>query len=274
MTTTTRQVRRERHPLRRRILTVQHVEELSPAMRRIVLGGPDLESDFPFRSMAPGDHVKVFFPDPATGVLTVPHIDEHGMVPDPNGPTPIHRDYTVRAFDPAAGTLTIDFVVHRHGVAGVWADRARPGDELGVLGPRGSHHFPDDYPWYVLAADATAVPALSRWIEELPAEARGVAIVEIDDADERQELVGDAGIEVRYLYRTPDGGSRLERALRELSLPTEDYFVWAAGEAGMLKGIRRYFRTELGRPKETVHVDGYWRRGVTDFDHHAPIEDD
>lgn len=50
-----------RHPLVFRRLQVREVTELTPHMRRIVVGGAELEG---FHSGAPDDHVKVFFPNP------------------------------------------------------------------------------------------------------------------------------------------------------------------------------------------------------------------
>lgn len=41
-----------------------------------------------------------------------------------------------------------------------------------------------------------------------------------------------------------------------------------AGETNALRPIRRYFRHELGLAKKQLVVDGYWKRGVADFDHH------
>ena len=37
----------------------------------------------------------------------------------------------------------------------------------------------------------------------------------------------------------------------------------------MMKSIRRWLRRELGLPKPQVIVDGYWRRGIADHDHHT-----
>ena len=53
-------ITRVRHEPRRRLLTVQRVEKLSPNMTRITLGG-DLQG---FISSGYDDHVKVFFPLP------------------------------------------------------------------------------------------------------------------------------------------------------------------------------------------------------------------
>ena len=41
-----------------------------------------------------------------------------------------------------------------------------------------------------------------------------------------------------------------------------------AGEANALKPIRRYLRRELGLSKDQVEVDGYWKKGDANLDHH------
>src|SRR5699024_1423653 len=65
-----------------------------------------------------------------------------------------------------------------------------------------------------------------------------------------------------------------EPYVRERDVSTGTGFIWAAGESTSLIGVRRYLRRELGLPKQQVDVDGYWRKGVADADHHAPIDPD
>ncbi|WP_369669230.1 siderophore-interacting protein, partial [Enterococcus faecium] len=79
------------------------------------------------------------------------------------------RTYTVRAHDPAAGEVTIDFVLHQGGVASSWARRAEPGDVIGLNSPTGMYDPPVDLAWQVLFADCAALPALSRIVENTPA---------------------------------------------------------------------------------------------------------
>ncbi|MFD0772346.1 SIP domain-containing protein, partial [Streptomonospora algeriensis] len=60
----------------------------------------------------------------------------------------------------------------------------------------------------------------------------------------------------------------LERAIRGAELPEGRGFAGFAGEAGTLKPIRRHFK-ELGFERGTgFDVDGYWRRGTSNHDHH------
>src|SRR6202035_5881739 len=104
-------------------------------------------------------------------------------------------------YDAAASTLTIDFVLHSEGPATAWAAQARPGAFLGVGGPRGSFVIPDDFDWYLFAGDETALPAIGRRLEELPASARVLVVAEIADKEEEQRLTSGAAVEVRWLYR-------------------------------------------------------------------------
>ncbi len=258
----------------RRDLRVAHVEDVTPRYRRIKLTGDDLAAGFPFARFAPGDHVKVFFPDPATGQLVAYRDTGDGWELDGDG-QPIHRDYTVRAWEPTTGSLVLDFVLHEHGVAGVWARSARIGDQLVVNGPSANQLLPESYPYYLAAGDETALPAIARIIEEAPAGSHVTGVIEVANAEEEQILSGAASLDLRWVHRDTalvgEGYlSALEAAVRDVPLPADlnALFVFAAGEAGVMKPIRRYLRHEIGVPKRQIAVDGYWKRGVTDFDHH------
>jgi NADPH-dependent ferric siderophore reductase len=263
----------------RRDLTVARAETITPRYRRIVLRGEDLAAGYPLVRFAPSDHVKLYFPDPATGTIrayreTGP--DEWEL--EPGEGESIHRDYTPRAWDPEAGELTVDFVIHEHGVAGLWARDAAAGDPLTVMGPRANWLLPEDYEHYLALGDETALPAISRLIEEAPAGARVTALLEIADASEEQEIVPADGVaaEVRWVRRDgapvgPGHRSALETALHGLELPADlsRVYAFAAGEAGAMVPIRRHLRRTLGMTKQQVMVDGYWKRGTADHDHHT-----
>ena len=261
----------------RRMLRVVRIEDVTPRYRRIVFTS-DALGDFPFCAFAPSDHVKLFFPDPRTGTCTLPRVTDRGWELPESAGEPIFRDYTVRAYDPIARELAIDFVLHEHGIAGVWAGAARPGDELGQLGPRGTVRFPENLPRYIAAGDETALPAIARCVEEAPAGAHVTAVIEVASDAERQHIAAgpEVILDLRWVCRDtasigPGHGSALETALRAVDIaPGEAIFVFAAGEAIMLKPIRRYLRRELGLAKEQVDVDGYWKRGTAGLDHHSP----
>ena len=253
-------LQRVAHEPRRRVLTVLAIDELSPTMRRIRLGGPDLEADFPFLPLACADHVKVVFPDVGSGETTVPAINERGLT-RPDGTPLTSRDYSVRAFDPAGPGLTLDFVLHEHGPAGRWAMQAAEGAQLGVLGPRGSQVHPGDVSRYLLVADETGLPALERFLEELP---EPVALDVV-------ALAVPAGTPRALGGRTPDtltwitgddlesAGTQLVAAVEGLQVPA-DGFVFGAAEAGVMRTLRRHLQAR-GIDQQRVAVRGYWRSG-------------
>lgn len=273
MTVVKHQIQRVFHELRPRLLEVARVVPLSPAMVRVTLTGPEIEG---FSYAAPADHVKVCLPAPGATEPVLPEIGPHGLRPraagPANGPTPILRDYTVRYHRPDAsrpehGEIDIDFVLHGGGPATDWAAQAAAGQRLGVLGPRGSLVNPYDFDWYLLAGDETALPAIGAWLEQVPAEAAVTAFVEVADAAVEQPMAR----EVRWLHR--DAGESLEAAVKDFDLPGGEGYAFVAGEAGALKPIRRWLRGS-GLPKEWMTVDGYWKHGVANHNHHAVDEDD
>lgn len=240
------------HPVRPRRAEVVGVTDLTPRIRRVRLAGDDL-ADLP--GGGPTDHVKLFFP--VDGVESVPELGPRGLVPPPPGAPRPYREYTVRRRDSAA--VDIDVVRHGTGLAGRWIEDPR--GALWLLGPRTSLEVvPRD--WYVLGGDETALPALARWLEALPADAAVTAVVEVADAAEQAYLGHDP--RVRWLHRdgaAPGTTTLLADALASFEPPPGEGFAWMGAEAAALRPVRRRLR-DLGIPAEAVDLDGYWRRGV------------
>jgi NADPH-dependent ferric siderophore reductase len=255
-----------RHELKSRRLTVAEAERITPGFLRVTLTGDDLGS---FTAVGPADHVKLFFPGP-DGVIRTPTFGPDGSRQRPEGV--ITRDYTPRRH--SADGLVIDFAVHGgEGPATAWALQAKPGDELVVGGPRGSHLPPTGMTRVVLGSDTSALPALARWIEMLPGDVEILALVELEDEADRAYLEPShvERARVHWVPATTTGPTGIETAVRSLAFD-EHTFVWLAGEAGGLVPVRRHLRRGLGLPKEQVIVDGYWRVGVVALDHHAPLD--
>ena len=247
-----REPRRVRFDTRRRDLTVTAIRDLSPHMRRITLSG-DMEG---FQSLGFDDHVKLFFPDPATGVIAMPGGDEK----------PIARDYTPRHFDVAAGSLTLDFALHgvADGTAGpatAWAHRAVTGDTLVLGGPRGSTVWPVDYALHLLIGDETALPAIGRRLEELPAGTKVIVLVSVDSPADRLTLPTRADACIHWLFRDPaHGGHALADAVAGLCFSEPDVFAWVAAEADEIRQIRDLLLTRHGIDPQRLKASGYWQR--------------
>jgi NADPH-dependent ferric siderophore reductase len=253
--------------------TVLRVERIAPPLVRVTVSGDDFAD---FTSAGPADHVRVFFPDAATGELVAPTPvgpGEDGIVrPDRAS---ISRDFTPlpRAVDGGV-EVDLDFFVHPDpGPASAWAEAAKPGDRLVVLGPRGSRRAPVDIDGLLLICDETSLPSAGRWIREVPP---GTAVDVIAAVAGPGEWVagylGDVpGVSTRVA--APDAaGAGILAALDRVGPIGEGTFVWAAGEASSLVPVRRHLRRTLGLRPAQAQVSGYWRRGVEAFDHHAPID--
>lgn len=260
-----------RHDLGVRLLRVMQSERIGPRMQRVILDGEDLDATFPFPSRAVADHVKIVLPDSATGTVTLPRRE-----PDGSGlrlrelPNSV-RDYTVRRLDDHG--LTIDFVLHAHGPAGRWAHSALPGMPLGVLGPRGSHLYPTGYDRFVLIGDETALPALGRWLDD-PTWTAPMEVHVLAASKDEYPLPARSGTDVVW-HVSPDPTARTEAVsalAADLSI-SEGTFVWAAGEADSLVPLRRSLR-QRGVTRTQYDIDGYWRTGVANLDHHAVPDED
>ncbi len=259
--TTERTVRRVRHELKRRMLQVRDARPLTPKMLRVTLAGDDLTG---FVSAAYDDHVKVLFPPPGEEKPAIPTQTPNGPVYAEGVTRPAARDYTPRRYDAAANTLMIDFVLHGDGPAATWAAQTKPGQFLGVGGPRGSFIVPDDFDWYLFAGDETALPAISRRLEELPAGTRAIVVAELADAGERQDFATRTKLEIHWLCRdaVAPGTKLLHDAVAQLKLPGGDGYAWVAAEAATAKVLRRLLVEERGLRKDRVKAAAYWKQGA------------
>lgn len=252
--------RRVRNELRFRKLAVKTVQRVTPHLIRVTLTGDDLAG---FQSRGFDDHVKLFFPDPATGKLSLPTMGPEGPVWPEGRPT--MRDYTPRRHDAKAGTLEIDFALHEAGPATQWAEQARAGDILGVGGPRGSFIVPTEFDWHLLIGDDTALPAISRRLAELPAGARAVVLAEIDSEADEIAFDTQAELTLKWAHRrgTEPGLSQvLLDALKAIELPAGDFHAWVGCESAIAKALRAHLVGERGANPKWTRASGYWRRGA------------
>ncbi|WP_329012697.1 siderophore-interacting protein [Streptomyces sp. NBC_00690] len=260
-------------PIVLRELTVLRVRDVTPGMRRITLGGEQLRAFEthglelpPLRSDGFDDHVKFFFAEgddaPVLPRQNVSSLDW------PADARPIAKDYTPVRFDPEAGEIDFDFVRHEGGIASAWAEAVEPGEITWIAGPKMSHSHPEGVDWLLVIGDETALPAIGRWLAEMPAGTRARVLIEVGEDSHRQDLPTEADAEITWLSRqgAPAGTTTvLEDALRGVEWLPGEVFVWAAGEAGALKGIRRHLASERKVPRDRTHITGYWR-----YTPHAP----
>lgn len=230
----------------RRTLKVMSKQSVTPRMLRIVFNSDNLQS---FKSPSPDDHIKIFVPgDGGVGV--------------------VGRNFTPREWDSQTGTFVLDFALHDHGPAVTWARRAQVGDEIEIAGPRGSAVVPDDFNWYLLIGDATALPAIARRLESLRPGAPVRVIALVSDAAEQPYLSSSSSSqELTWINSSGDvmrdGAAILDRLAR-VSTPTGDGFIWIAAEASLARGVYRHVIEQMGHPREWLKASGYWTFGAGD----------
>ncbi|WP_432838584.1 siderophore-interacting protein [Dactylosporangium sp. CA-092794] len=146
----------------------------------------------------------------------------------------------------------------------------------------------------LLAGDETAVPAIGSILAGLPAGARGEALLEVPYERDALPLAGPAGVRVTWLARegaaygarlvpaVAEAAARLTLAPRsavgddlddidvdaeilwEVPEPTAvpaGVYAWLAGEAGVVRTLRRHLVAERGWDRRSVAFMGYWRTG-------------
>ncbi|HTH60637.1 MAG TPA: siderophore-interacting protein [Paraburkholderia sp.] len=248
-------ITRVRHTLRMRLLQVVRVDSLTSHLLRVVLAGDALDG---FVSAGFDDHCKVFFPSPGVDRPVLPEPGPNGPIFPKGSARPVMRDFTPRHFDPARRELTIDFVLHDAGPATTWARQARPGQYLGIGGPRGSFVVPDAFDWHLLIGDETALPAIARRLAELPAGKPAITVIAV--RDDAARLRFDTRADLREVWCTNEPHA-LAQALGKIPLPTGDGFVWAAAESASVREVRDYLVGERGIRKDRIRASSYWRKG-------------
>lgn len=152
----------------------------------------------------------------------------------------------------------------------------------------------DDADFVLLGGDETAVPAIAAILERMPADTRGEAYLEVPSLEDRLELTRPLGVQVTWLAREGrPHGDRLIPAVREatdrlfgetaektkpeledIDVDVDDlwevtepvaeagrFYAWLAGEAAMIRTLRRHLVAECGVDRRAVAFMGYWRRG-------------
>lgn len=154
----------------------------------------------------------------------------------------------------------------------------------------------------LIAGDETAVPAMGAILEGMPAHLSGVVLAEVPTIADIPAWHTRPGVDVRWLVRArcdthvargelleeavttalsascdrraplaavpwaedDDDGALLWDVPEYPSDRSGDLYVWMAGEAGVMKRLRRLARHDHGLSKSTVACMGYWRRGASE----------
>lgn len=236
-------------------LVVTDTETITPNMQRITLQGEAL-SHFP--RDCEGSYIKLLFNDMGGADLSILSEDDR----------PIMRTYTIRRFHPETSSIEVDFVRHvtqdlQCGFAARWAMAAQKGDTISIVGPGSISNLNTEADWFFMAADMTALPALSTKICTLPEEAKGYAVIRVMSPADIQPLHAPAGMELIWLTE----GQALADSVRELEWLDGNASIWCACEFDSMRALRQYFRNEKEVDRENIYISSYWKQGVSEDGH-------
>lgn len=247
-------LRRDPPPFRR--LTVLRVEDVTPHLRRFVVGGEELDG--------------LEIPDPAMSVrLLIPEEDGSLVMPEwsgnqferPDGSRAPIRTLTPRHLDGEARELTLDIVLHDQGAASDWARRAAEGDPVAISGPARGHEVDATASGYLLVGDETAMPAIGQLLEAIPASTTVDVHIETRGPDARIDLPDHPRSTVHWYDAVESGepGAVVVDAVTALDEVAPR--VWAAGEAAAVQRLRKHLFDERGMSRSEATVRGYWKHG-------------
>ncbi|WP_436520558.1 siderophore-interacting protein [Actinoplanes sp. HUAS TT8] len=146
----------------------------------------------------------------------------------------------------------------------------------------------------LLVGDETAVPAIASILSRLPADTRGEALLEVPETGDELLVSAPAGIRVTWIPRDgADHGVKLVPAVQAAAAhllgdaagvttadledvdvdedllwevpdgteATDGFYAWLAGEAAVIKTLRRHLVATCGVDRRAVAFMGYWRLG-------------
>lgn len=245
-----------------RFMTVKDTARVSANMIRVTFAGPEVAG---VRRGSAGANCKLQLPEPGQSL-------DAFMAQVHSGPKPVTRTYTIAHVRDDPWEVDIDFVDHGdRGPASAWARAAGPGAFLNMMGPSEDKitDFAADY--WIVGADMAALPMAAAYLNKMPADAKGLALLEILSAEDRQDFPIPAGFEVHWLIN-PDPSQTSYQQLNVLAqrpFPTGKVKTCIAGETGTIRAWKQLIEREHNLPREDVYISGYWKIGLKEDEHQA-----
>ena len=120
--------------------------------------------------------------------------------------------------------------------------------------------------WYLFAGDMTALPAIAVNLEKLSPESKGIALLEINAIEDKQDLQKPEGVEVRWIINADplNGCEDLIESPNNIEIKGENPYVWVAGEFELLRFARKLLKHDKALPKESLYLSCYWKIGADD----------
>jgi len=233
------------------ILAVKSAMNVTPNMRRVTLHGDELKG---FPADSEGAYVKLIFNGNDKSTM---------------------RTYTISGQRYEPNEIDIDFMMHTssdgkiEGLAAPWALQAKAGDEINVGGPGPAKFINPEADFFLLAADMTALPALTENLKRLPKDARGHAFIEVLTDQDKQTITKPENVDIHWVVNDVPGSDKspLFQALAQVDLQRGQLSAWIACEFKTMKKIRLFLKNECELAKSHLYISSYWKKGDTEEQH-------
>ncbi|MEM9332201.1 MAG: siderophore-interacting protein [Pseudomonadota bacterium] len=231
-------------------------KEVFPGIIRLTLCSETL-SDF----STDGLHVKLMRPSTGCKSPIWPSVASNGMTIWPGGADKLHvRYFTIRHVRDEAGEIDIDVVQHAGGKISDWACSAEKGERIGIMGPGGGG-IPRVSGELFLAGDETALPAIARILEELPAEQTGKVLTSAPSQEVLRAYLPYSKMEFHAIEPSRFHAESAQVAAELYSDNTSPDYAWFGGEFSNANAMRKVFKEKFGLSKGEQLSVSYWEMG-------------
>lgn len=186
----------------------------------------------------------------------------------------VRRRYSVRDLDVAADEFTLWITIDHEGPGSVWVKKARPGDLVDVIGPRGKIPLDLAANWHLFVGDASGLAAFYRMAQSIEVPSRAIFIVEIDAADDALSVHFDEGLGVTGIFvdrqsRMTNDPSGLLSGLAAFALPPGTGHAYLFGEFHVMRILQSALLDRGFEPEQISHK-AFWRSGRSNAEHGEP----
>ena len=243
------------------LLTVLKVEKISPSFIRVQFSS---NKPFDVDSAWVCPHVKLLFPEPITGEILFPKLDEDNKIVVSDKVRQLARSYSVREFDSVTNQLFIDFAIHENGLATVWSRHAKVGDQIGLVGSAGKLSFTDNC--LVLMGDISAAPAICYTLEHLPEKQKVYAFILVNHPKDIVPLPDNENVQVNWLIQDNTKPNQLVDVVINTEFAEQDKLMfWGGMESSLAQQLRRALKDKYTQlAPEAIHITSYWREGFAE----------
>ncbi|WP_085246701.1 siderophore-interacting protein [Gilliamella mensalis] len=243
------------------LLTVLNVEKISPSFIRIQFSSNKPVNIDPLW-ICP--YLKLLFPDPLTGLIEFPQLDENNKILVNDRLRQLVRSYSVREFDRDANQFFVDFAIHETGLASVWSQKAKIGDQIGLIGAASKLKFNNDC--LILMGDVSAIPAICYTLEHLPKKQKAFAFMQVNCKSDMVSLPVNKSIKVHWFVQNGDNPNQFVDAIISTDLSGQDKLLfWGGMECSLAQAVRHAVKDKYTYlPSDAFHITSYWREGFAE----------